>query len=125
MNLKIFSGLQNVALTEGICKSLSIDLGNIKHHQFPSGETWCQFGDNIRGCDLFLIEPIAKPANDSLMRILIMADAARRASAGRITAVIPYMGYARQDRKDKSRVPISAKLVMDMLETAEIGRAHV
>jgi ribose-phosphate pyrophosphokinase len=122
MKLQIFAGLQNAALASGICENLSISLGKINHHQFPSGETWCQFGENIRGGDLFIVEPISKPANESLMRILVMADAARRASAGRVTVVIPYFGYARQDRKDKSRVPISAKLVMDMLEAADIDR---
>jgi ribose-phosphate pyrophosphokinase len=122
MKLQVFSGLQNIALATGICNNLSLNLGNVKHHQFPSGETWCQYGENIRGGDLFIVEPISKPANDALMRILIMSDAARRASAGRVTVVIPYFGYARQDRKDKSRVPISAKLVMDMLEAAGVQR---
>jgi len=122
MKLQVFTGLQNVSLAEEIASRLSVNLGNIEHHQFPSGETWCQFGDNIRGADLFIIEPISKPANESLMRILVMADAARRASAGKITAVIPYFGYARQDRKDKSRVPISAKLVMNMLGASGISR---
>jgi ribose-phosphate pyrophosphokinase len=97
-------------------------LGNIDHVQFPSGEWYCQLKDNVRGEDIFLVNSITTPANDSLMQLCIMADAARRASAGRITAVIPYMGYSRQDRKDKSRVPISAKLVMDILEASGINR---
>jgi ribose-phosphate pyrophosphokinase len=122
MNLKIFPGVQNRLLAEGIAKSLSLNLGKIKHHQFPSGETWCQYGENIRESDLFIVEQVANPANEGLMRILVMADAARRASAGRITAVIPYFGYARQDRKDASRVPISAKMVMNILEAAGIKR---
>lgn len=122
MKLQIFSGTHNTKLAANICKHLDTKLGKIKHHQFPSGETWCQYGENIRGRDLFIVEPISKPANESLMRIMVMADAARRASAGRITAVIPYFGYARQDRKDKSRVPISAKLVMNLLESAGINR---
>lgn len=89
---------------------------------FPSGEWCCQLQDNVRGADVFLLNAITKPANDSLMQLLIMSDAARRASAGRITAVIPYFGYARQDRKDKSRVPISGKLVMDILAAAGFDR---
>ena len=96
--------------------------GAVDHVQFPSGEWYCQFKENIRGADVFLLNSIAKPANDNLMQLLIMADAARRASAGRITAVIPYFGYSRQDRKDKSRVPISAKLVMDIIAASGIDR---
>jgi len=96
--------------------------GKIHHKQFPSGEWYCQLQENVRGADVFLFQSVIKPANDNLMQLLVMADAARRASAGRITAVIPYMGYSRQDRKDKSRVPISAKLVMNILQTAGIMR---
>jgi ribose-phosphate pyrophosphokinase len=99
-----------------------IELGQVEHTQFPSGEWYCQFKQNIRGADVYLLNSITKPANDNLMQLLIMADAARRASAGRMTAVIPYMGYSRQDRKDKSRVPISAKLVMDILQAAGFDR---
>ena len=83
---------------------------------------YCQLKENVRGADVFLLQSIVRPANDNLMQLLVMADAARRASAGRITAVIPYFGYSRQDRKDKSRVPISAKLVMDLLEASGIDR---
>lgn len=96
--------------------------GKVYHHQFPSGEWYCQIQENIRGADVFLVQTISYPANDNLMQLLIMADAARRASAGRITAIIPYLGYSRQDRKDKSRVPISAKLVMDIIAAAGINR---
>lgn len=121
-NLKLFSGTSNVPLAEKIAENLFTKLGNIYHHRFPSGETYCQFKENIRGSDVFLIQGITNPANENLMELLVMADAARRASAERITAVIPYFGYARQDRKDKSRVPISAKLVLDIIETAGIDR---
>ena len=102
--------------------NLETKLGEIYHHKFPSGETYCQFKENIRGCDVFLIQGITNPANENLMELLVMADAARRASADRITAVIPYMGYARQDRKDKSRVPITARLVLDLIATSGIDR---
>jgi ribose-phosphate pyrophosphokinase len=102
--------------------NLETKLGEIYHHKFPSGETYCQFKENIRGCDVFLVQGITNPANENLMELLVMADAARRASADRITAVIPYMGYARQDRKDKSRVPITARLVLDLIATSGIDR---
>lgn len=113
--MKIFSGNSNQPLTEKICKYLSIPQGKIYLHQFPSGEQYCQFEENIRGEDVYLIQSTSSPANDLFMQLMIMGDAAKRASAGKLTAVIPYFGYARQDRKDKSRVPISAKLIMDML----------
>jgi len=113
--MKIFSGTANEDLAQKICDNLNTRLGQVRHKTFASGEKYCQFQDNIRGDDVFLIQPTSAPANDNLMELMLMADAAKRASAGRITAVIPYFGYARQDRKDKSRVPISAKLVMDML----------
>ena len=121
-NLKLFSGTSNIPLAEKIAENLFTKLGDIYHHRFPSGETYCQFKENIRGCDVFLIQGITNPANENLMELLVMADAARRASAERITAVIPYFGYSRQDRKDRSRVPISAKLVLDIIETAGIDR---
>lgn len=120
--LKLFSGTSNLPLSEKIALNLETKLGEIYHHKFPSGETYCQFKENIRGCDVFLVQGITNPANENLMELLVMADAARRASAERITAVIPYMGYARQDRKDKSRVPISARLVLDLIATAGIDR---
>jgi ribose-phosphate pyrophosphokinase len=121
-NLKIFAGTSNLPLAQKISDNLHTKLGNIYHHKFPSGETYCQFKDNIRGCDVFLVQGITNPANENLMELLVMADAARRASADRITAVIPYFGYARQDRKDKSRVPITAKLVLDLIEASGIDR---
>ena len=120
--LKLFSGTSNATLAEQIATNLHTKLGKIFHHQFPSGESYCQFQENIRGCDVFLIQSITAPANENLMQLLVMADAARRASAERITAIIPYFGYARQDRKDKSRVPITAKLVLDLIEASGIDR---
>lgn len=120
--LKLFSGTSNLPLAEKIAANMFTNLGDIYHHKFPSGESYCQFKENIRGCDVFLIQGISNPANENLMELLVMADAARRASADRITAVIPIFGYARQDRKDKSRVPISAKLVLDLIAAAGINR---
>ena len=120
--LKLFSGTSNPALADQIATNLHTKMGKIFHHRFPSGETYCQFQENIRGCDVFLIQSITAPANENLMELLVMADAARRASAERITAIIPYFGYARQDRKDKSRVPITAKLVLDLIEASGIDR---
>ena len=121
-NMKIFSGESNRPLVEKICKCLSIPIGKIILKTFPNGERYCQFEENIRGTDLFLIQSLSYPVNDYLMELLVMCDAARRASAGRITVVIPYFGYARQDRKDKSRVPISARLVMDLLKASGVNR---
>jgi ribose-phosphate pyrophosphokinase len=120
--IKLFAGTSNLPLAQKISQNLNEPLGKIYHHKFPSGETYCQFKENIRGSDVFLIQGITNPANENLMELLVMADAARRASAERITAVIPYFGYARQDRKDKSRVPITARLVMDLIDTAGIDR---
>lgn len=120
--MKIFSGKNNVGLTEKICKFLDVEIGKINHHTFPNGEIYTQFKENIRGRDVFLVSCRGDNTNDALMELLIMADAARRASAGRITAVIPLFYYSRQDRKEKSRVPISAKLSLDLLEAAGINR---
>jgi ribose-phosphate pyrophosphokinase len=120
--LKIFSGNSNPGLAKSICNNLNTKLGNIELQRFPSGEEYCQFQENIRGVDVFLVQSISNPVNDKLMQLLLMCDAARRASAERITAVIPYFGYARQDRKDKPRVPISAKLLMDLLKAAGFSR---
>jgi ribose-phosphate pyrophosphokinase len=126
-NCFLFSGNASQKLAASIANNFvsTIKLGKIEHTKFPSGEWYCQFKENIRGADVFLINSTSTPANDNLMQLLIMADAARRASAGRITAVIPYFGYSRQDRKDKSRVPISAKLVMNILFAAGIQRVVV
>jgi ribose-phosphate pyrophosphokinase len=120
--LKVFSGSKHVDFTKLICEHLEIPEGNIYRHVFPSKERYVQFRENIRGCDVFLVSCQEKNTNDSVMELLVMADAARRASAGRITAVIPYFYYGRSDRKDKSRVPISAKLIMDLLQASGIDR---
>ncbi len=124
MNLKIFSGTANLPLAQKICDNLNIPLGDIYHHGFPSGELYTQFKTNIRGDDVFLIQGVGDigSANESLMRLMIMADAARRSSAARITAVMPMSFYTRQDKKLKSREPISAKLVMDLLQASGINR---
>ena len=121
-NMKIFSGESNSPLVAKVCQLLGVPVGKITLKTFPSGERYCQFEENIRGTDLFLVQSLSSPVNDYLMELLVMCDAARRASAGRITAVIPYFGYARQDRKDKSRVPISARLVMDLLKASGVNR---
>ena len=97
-------------------------MGKIYTHTFPSGEKYSQFQENIRGEDIFLIQSLSQPANDNLMELLIMVDAARRASCGKITIVCPWLAYSRCERKDKPRVPISAKLVLDMIETAGVDR---
>lgn len=120
--MKIFSGSSNPKLVEYICKNLNVPIGQVKLQKFPSGEEHCQFQENIRGTDVFLVQSLSSPVNDNLMQLLLMADAARRASASRITAVIPYFGYCRQDRKDKPRVPISAKVVMDLLPVVGFNR---
>jgi len=120
--MKIFSGQSNPILVSQMCEHLGMPAGIISLKQFPSGEHWCQFNENIRGEDVYLVQSLSAPVNENLMQLLLMCDAARRASAGRITAVIPYFGYARQDRKDKPRVPISARLVMDLLKSSGFNR---
>ena len=116
--LKIFSGNANPALAHEICRSLGMELGRLMIQTFSDGEVYLQFQENVRGADVFLIQPTCAPVDHHLMQLLLMIDAAKRASADRITAVLPYYGYARQDRKDKPRVPISAKLVASLLERA-------
>lgn len=120
----LFAGEASIQLANSIVSvpHMGIQMGSIFHHTFPSGEKYCQLKENVRGADVFLLQATSEPCNDNLMQLLIMADAARRASADRITAIIPYFGYSRQDRKDKPRVPISAKLVMDLLATAGVQR---
>ena len=121
-NLKVFSGTANPALAEKIAACMGTTLGGIDIRHFPDGETFCKYNDNVRGADLFLVQPICGQPNEMLMELLIMIDAARRGSAGRITAVLPYYGYARQDRKDQPRVPITAKLVANLLVAAGANR---
>ena len=120
--LKIFSGNSNKALAEGICKNIGVPLGQATVTSFPDGETFVKIDENIRGHDVFIIQSTCPPTNHHLMELLIMIDAARRASAQRITAVLPFYGYARQDRKDQPRVPITAKLVANLLVSAGANR---
>jgi ribose-phosphate pyrophosphokinase len=120
--LRLFAGNANPELAARISEFLGHRLGEIELTQFSDGEVRCQIQENVRGTDVFLIQPTCRPVNRSLMELLIMCDAARRSSAARITAVIPYFGYARQDKKDEPRVPITAKLVADQLVAAGADR---
>ncbi len=120
--LRVFTGNAHPALGEAIVRFLGIPMGRAHLSRFSDGEVWFQIKDNVRGADVFLIQPTAPPANENLMELLVMLDAFKRSSASRITAVMPYYGYARQDRKDKPRVPITAKLVADLLQTAGTDR---
>jgi len=122
---RVFSGTGNRALAEEVCEFLGIPLGQSHLTQFSDGEIYVQILENVRGADVFLIQPTCDPVAHNLMQLLLMIDALKRASARRITVVIPYFGYARQDRKDKPRVPISSKLVADILTTAGANRALV
>jgi ribose-phosphate pyrophosphokinase len=120
---KIFCGSANRALSEEICKFVGVPLGESKLQRFADGEVYFQLLENVRGVDVFLVQPTCRPVDEHLMELLIMIDALKRASAGRITVVMPYYGYARQDRKDRPRVAITAKLVADLLSTAGANRA--
>ncbi len=120
--IKLFSGNSNRPLAEEIAKALNTELGGIEVGKFSDGETGVHIEETVRGRDLFIIQSTSAPVNDNLMELLIMIDAASRASAGRITAVIPYFGYARQDRKARSRDPITAKLVADLITSAGADR---
>ncbi len=120
--LIVFSGNANRPLAEEICANLELDLGRAMVRQFADGETYLQIQENVRGADVFIIQSTCTPVDRHLMELLLMMDALKRASAGRITAVLPYYGYARQDRKDKPRVPISAKLVASLMERAGADR---
>jgi len=121
--LKVFSGRSHPALTEEICASLGIEQGHITLYSFSDGEHYVQIDENVRGADVFIVQPTCPPSvNDFLVELLIMLDAFKRSSARRITAVIPYYGYARQDRKNKPRVPITAKLAADLIGTAGADR---
>src|SRR5947209_17128205 len=121
-DFKIFSGTANQALTEEICCEVGCPVGNIMIKHFADRETHLQIQENVRGADVFLVQPTSTPVDHNLMELLLMLDAFKRASAERITAVLPYYGYARQDRKDKPRMPISAKLVASLLERAGADR---
>jgi len=120
--LQVFSGRANPALTEAICGYLQIEMGHLRLGSFSDGEIFCQIQDNVRGADVFIVQPTGRPANESLMELLIILDAFRRASPSRVCVVMPYMGYARQDRKDAPRVPITAKLVANLITSAGAGR---
>ena len=121
-NLKIFSGSSNPELAGAVCKYLRIPLGGVKIEQFPDGEKAIKLEDDVRGRDCFVVQSTCKPVDEHLMELLICLDCLRRASAQRITAVIPYFGYARQDRKDEGRVPITAKLVANIITAAGADR---
>ncbi len=120
--IKIFTGNSEPALARAICDRLGVSLGQAEIGRFSDGEISVSIGETVRGCDVFVVQSTHQPANDNLMELLIMMDAFKRASAGRINAVIPYYGYARQDRKVKSRDPITAKLVADLLTAAGADR---
>ena len=120
--MKIFSGTANVPLARAICKSIGCQLGKCSVQPFPDGETFVKIEENVRGEDVFIVQPTSPPTNHNLMELFIMIDAVRRASATRITAVMPFYGYARQDRKDQPRVPITAKLVANLLVAAGANR---
>ncbi len=120
---KIFCGSANRPLCEEVCKFLGVPLGETRMQRFSDGEIYFQLLENVRGADVFVIQPTCFPVDEHLMELLIMIDALKRASAGRITVVVPYYGYARQDRKDRPRVAISSKLVADLLTTAGANRA--
>ncbi len=121
-DIKIFAGKSNRPLAEAICSDLGTQLGNAEVGAFSDGENFVSIYETVRGSDVFVVQSTSAPVNDNLMEMLIMIDAFKRASAGRITAVIPYFGYARQDRKTKPRDPISAKLVANMITTAGADR---
>jgi ribose-phosphate pyrophosphokinase len=121
-DIKLFSGRANPELSAKICKYVDLPPGDISLGNFPDGETSCKILEDIRGRDVFLIQPTCPPVNDHLMELLIMIESCKRASAERVTAVVPYYGYARQDRKDEGRVPITAKLVANLITRAGADR---
>lgn len=120
--MKLFTGTAHPALANGIASYLKSHLADVSVTAFPDGETFVKINENIRGEDVYIIQPTCPPTNHNLMELMIMVDAAKRSSAGRINAVIPFFGYARQDRKDQPRVPITAKLVADLLSAAGVDR---
>jgi len=120
--MKIFTGTAHPALAQRIADALGVPLGKAQVSRFPDGETWVKIQENVRGKDCFVVQPTCHPPNENLMELLIMIDALHRASAARITAVLPFYGYARQDRKDQPRVPITAKLVANLLVAAGADR---
>ena len=121
-DLKIFCGPANVPLTQDICRYLNLPMGKISMGRFPDGEISCKIDEDVRGRDVFIVQPTCPPVNENLMELLVMIDSFKRASSYRLTAVIPYFGYARQDRKDAGRVPITAKLVANLITRAGADR---
>jgi ribose-phosphate pyrophosphokinase len=120
--LKIFGGRAHPALVAEICDFLNLEAGKVTAYNFSDGETFCQVDENVRGSDVFVVQPTSNPVNENLMELLILLDSFKRSSASRVTAVLPYYGYARQDKKDKPRVPITAKLVADLISRAGADR---
>ena len=120
--LKIFGGRAHPALVQEICDYLNLEAGKVAAFNFSDGETFCQIEENVRGSDIFVIQPTCGPVNQNLVELLIMLDCFKRSSASRVTAVLPYYGYARQDKKDRPRVPITAKLVADLISRAGADR---
>lgn len=120
--MQVFTGTAYPALAAEVCEQLGVKLGDIDIHRFANGEIYCRFRENVRGSDVFLVQTHCEPVNANIMEQLIMIDAAKRASAKRITAVMPYYGYARQDKKARSREPITARLLADLLTTAGADR---
>lgn len=121
-DIRLYAGTSNPKLAQAIASSMGLELGHVNVERFPDGEIFVQYKDGLRNADVFIIQSTCSPTNENLMELLIMIDAARRASAARITAVIPFYGYARQDRKDRPRVPITSKLVANLLTTAGADR---
>jgi len=121
-DLKVLSGSSHPQLTEEVCRHLGMEPVSMRRERFPDGEIDVKIEEDMRGCDVFLIQPTSPPVNENLMEMLVILDCLRRASAGRVTAVIPYFGYARQDRKAEGRVPITAKLVANLIVTAGANR---
>jgi ribose-phosphate pyrophosphokinase len=120
--MKIFGGRAHPALVDEMCAYLGLARGKTTTYNFSDGETFCQIDENVRGADVFVVQPTCQPVNENLMELLILLDAFKRSSAARVTAVLPYYGYARQDKKDKPRVPITAKLVADLISRAGADR---
>ncbi len=120
--LKVFCGTANRPLAEKMCRYMDVPLGKMSMTRFPDGEIFCKIEEDVRGRDIYIIQPTSPPVNENLMELLVMIDSFRRASAQRITAVMPYFGYARQDRKDEGRVPITAKLAANLITTAGAHR---
>ena len=120
--IKIFGGRAHPSLTREICDYLNLPVGKSTAYNFSDGETFCQIDENVRGSDVFIVQPTCRPVNENLIELLIMLDAFKRSSASRVTAVLPYYGYARQDKKDAPRVPITAKLVADLISRAGADR---